>query len=127
MINKYVKYSIDNGNLTVEKKSSRSLLFKYPCYSKDVCSPYKLEINPGTYLFECWGAKGKKNKQSKPGLGAYTSGYIFFLSKTTLYVFIGSTGQFNTVVLIVTVFVFFFFSCYNQFHLLINKHHFQVF
>ena len=59
------------------------------------CQPYKLTIQRGIYLFECWGAQGSYITSGKPGLGAYTSGVIKVEEEMLFYVYVGATGFFN--------------------------------
>ena len=40
----------------VEKYQSNFYIFSYPCESKYVCSPYKVELSKGAYKIECYGA-----------------------------------------------------------------------
>ncbi|BCS85844.1 MULTISPECIES: fimbrillin family protein [Prevotella] len=52
----------------------------------------------GTYKIECWGAQGGTiSNQNFPypdgGLGGYTSGNIYLLSGTVLYIYVGQKGS----------------------------------
>ena len=62
-------------------------IFDFPFNS----SSYKVDLSRGLYLFEAWGAGGC----SQGGRGAYTSGYIRFKEKITIYVFVGEKGNWD--------------------------------
>ena len=67
-------------------------LFLHSFYSpKDDCSPYKIDLEKGSYLFELWGASGGGNEFA--GKGAYAAGFIKIYQQTTLYAFVGSKGE----------------------------------
>jgi hypothetical protein len=97
MISRFVNYKLmDSSKGTVkvyESIDGKALLFDYPCTSSSDCTPYKLTLSKGTYLFECWGANGASNGQK--GRGAYASGILSLTSEQNVYVYIGATGLFN--------------------------------
>ena len=104
MINHYVSISLSDdtlGNISYLYSSNTSFSLGYPCENKHKCTPYKLEISRGKYLFECWGSVGgiwrDQGKQSTPGYGGYTSGILYLYENTTFYVYIGNMGFFNAV------------------------------
>lgn len=66
----------------------------------------KIDLDPGLYKFECWGAEGEGgyhwdkigiNVQPKRisigGKGAYTKGIISITTKTTFYIYVGEKGH----------------------------------
>ena len=57
-------------------------------------NPYFIqELNPGRYLFECWGASG--GDETNGGYGGYISGVIRVNKTTNFYVVVGSMGVYN--------------------------------
>ena len=101
MIDYFVEISFTNENLGKVKfisKGYRSFSLGYPCSDPHVCAPYRLKLNTGVYKMECWGSIGECwSSSSTPGLGGYTSGYIFIQNPIDMYVFVGNTGFFNAV------------------------------
>ena len=85
----YFGSSHAEGNISVENQQSH--LFSYPC-SKEECYPIKVNLKPGKYLFECWGAGGNYYVNSNSGKGSYTRGKIDLKSYQTFYLYIGSTN-----------------------------------
>ena len=73
-------------------------ILKYPCnQNTNICTPYKVEFQPGIYLIELWGASGGYTN-SEPllgGYGAYTSGYITLKKKSVFYFYLGQQGKNN--------------------------------
>lgn len=62
--------------------------------------PQSVTLQPGTYVFECWGAQGGdwgfNPPNSKGGLGGYTKGTITLTQPQTFYVYVGqASGPFN--------------------------------
>ena len=98
MIKNFVQISLkeqDKGTIQ-EKINKNSLLLSYPCQSTTYCTPYVLKLSPGVYKFECWGSQGGQwSGESKPGLGAYTTGTLFIPRPTEFFVYIGNQGFFN--------------------------------
>ena len=69
---------------------------KYPCNSRDKCSPYEVKFSRGLYSIELWGASSSV-KSSTVAKGAYTKGTIFIKEETTFYIHIGaSVGLYNS-------------------------------
>ena len=98
MIHRYVNVNFESSKGKVNKsESTRRITLFYPCTDTIQCAPYTLHLKPAVYSFECWGAKGAPWGSAKPGLGAYTKGTIYISVETTLYVFVGATGVFNSV------------------------------
>jgi hypothetical protein len=97
MIRRFVSYELVDsllGTLNVSESSNgRALIFNYPCESPNQCTPYKLTLSRGEYLFECWGARG--GGSGKVGKGAYTSGILSLTRTQNVYVYIGALGLFN--------------------------------
>lgn len=51
-------------------------------------------LNPGRYKLECWGAQGGyRSSSSYGGLGGYSVGEISLEKQTTLYVYVGGSGN----------------------------------
>ena len=59
---------------------------------RENCEHYEVELRPGKYKFEAWGASGGGNENAK-GLGGYTSGNIYIYHITTLLVYVGGKGE----------------------------------
>ena len=76
------KSSIENG----------TLLLPYPCSNQD-CTPYKVILNSGLYLFELWGASGGVYIAGKEVSGAYVSGYISLRRSRSFLVYCGGKGE----------------------------------
>ena len=70
---------------TVEKYQSNFYIFSYPCESKYVCSPYKVELSKGAYKIECYGAGNSAG-------GGYTSGILYIENQLTIYLYLGGQG-----------------------------------
>ena len=102
MTNYFLSLDVADSNLgSIQSiyQNSRQLSLGYPCPSStSKCTPYILNLSPGIYRFECWGAKGTQQQTTaKPGLGGYTAGTIHLAKTTTFYIYIGSTGFFNSI------------------------------
>lgn len=51
-------------------------------------------LNAGTYTLECWGAQGGyRSSSSYGGKGGYSIGTLSLSSKTTLYIYVGGSGN----------------------------------
>lgn len=51
-------------------------------------------LNAGTYTLECWGAQGGyRSSSSYGGTGGYSIGTLSLSSKTTLYIYVGGSGN----------------------------------
>jgi len=72
--------------------SSTVCLFKYPCSSSTICTPYKVELYPGEYILEVWGAEGG-NLGSISGKGGYSIGGYSIRNNQIVYLYIGGKGQ----------------------------------
>ena len=84
-----IEFNSDKGQLNV-LRHRKSTILKYPCTTKDDCSPYKVTFPRGTYRIELWGA-------SAAAKGGYTKGEIYFSKEKTFYIHIGSSnGLYNT-------------------------------
>ena len=56
--------------------------------------PQEQSLEPGKYLFECWGAEGGTwNSETYDGRGAYTRGIIRLKELTKLYIYVGEKGS----------------------------------
>lgn len=76
------------------------LLYDYPCNSSVECTPIHIDLLPGYYFFELWGAQGGTGCTDEKiisnfygGRGAYVSGKMKILEETSLYLFIGGKGS----------------------------------
>jgi hypothetical protein len=98
MIRNFVNLSLSDPSKGTAKAnfSRKSLILRYPCTNRTSCTPYKLNLKPGAYQVECWGARGEADPRGYPGMGAYTRGSFSLFSATDLYVFVGATGHFNS-------------------------------
>ena len=110
-------------NVTKEYKNKK-LTFNYPCPSSTECTEYDIDLNPGLFKFEVYGASGgyyqdhitlyrrgkncfpqtiaslKSNVEcssqgSSAGAGGYTSGIILLKRKTKAYIAIGGQGLYT--------------------------------
>ena len=74
------------------------MIFEYPCSSTTECQPIPVDLLPGRYFIECYGAQGgtglsDSDKLCQGGRGAYASGMLNLRDKTTFYLYIGGQGQ----------------------------------
>ena len=84
------KFFLENGNEADQVTSyENSVILDYPCGSTDSCTNYFTFLDPGTYVFETWGAQGGYNG----GKGGYSFGIIGFSRKTLIKIFVGQKGQ----------------------------------
>jgi hypothetical protein len=62
------------------------------------CKAERLELEPGKYKLEVWGASGGFTSQTNPinGAGGYAKGVLTLLEKTTVFVRVGSQGSNTT-------------------------------
>lgn len=57
-------------------------------------SVQSVTLNAGTYTLECWGAQGGyRSSSSYGGAGGYSIGTLSLSSKTTLYIYVGGSGN----------------------------------
>ena len=56
-------------------------------------APQSVELQPGTYEIEVWGADGGNAKHGTGGKGGYSKGTITVTSPTTYYVYVGGKGN----------------------------------
>ena len=73
---------------------SASYTFNYHCSKSDECEPFEVQLVPGTYRFECWGASGGK-VNTDGGYGGYVSGLISIEEPKAVYLYIGGEGSSN--------------------------------
>lgn len=64
----------------------------FECASPPNCPVQSIEINPGKYFIELWGAQGGNSSNSLGGKGAYSSGKVKFKTKSTIFYLIGEAG-----------------------------------
>lgn len=51
-------------------------------------------LTPGTYKLECWGAQGGyRSNSSYGGKGGYSTGTLTLTQKTTIYIYVGGSGN----------------------------------
>ena len=72
--------------------------FRYRCSSSDVCTPIHIELTPGKYFIECYGAQGGYSLQNgkqiyQGGKGAYTAGILLVRERLPIYLYIGGKGS----------------------------------
>ena len=98
----FIKISLYNesqGSIKKYEQTERSIVLNYPCDFSNTCTPYVLELERGSYRFECWGSSAEQwvsgNLHPTPGLGAYTAGNLFVKAKRKFFVLIGNQGRFN--------------------------------
>ena len=66
-----------------------SLTFKF-----NKSDSIQVNLQPGKYKFECWGARGNTYSSTHvAGNGAYTKGEIYLRTEKTFYLFIGEQGK----------------------------------
>nr|DAF49284.1 MAG TPA: Glycine rich protein [virus sp. ctX0L1] len=81
MNNKIYGIGIDNS-------SSTNMNFSY------TGSVQTVTLDPGKYILECWGAQGGyRSSSSYGGAGGYSIGTLSLSSKTTLYIYVGGSGN----------------------------------
>ena len=57
-------------------------------------APYVLDLKPGRYILEVWGARGARiNQNTENGKGGYSKGVLDLYKDTKVYVFVGQEGQ----------------------------------
>ena len=83
------------SDINISRQTFNSITLGYPCTDFYTCSPYRLDINPGKYRFECWGSRGNGITNNLAGIGGYTSGDIIINQSMTFYVYVGNPGYFN--------------------------------
>ncbi|EAY06263.1 hypothetical protein TVAG_034420 [Trichomonas vaginalis G3] len=93
------EYSLLNDELYDYTECNDSTCeFYYPCDDKEICSGFKLNLKPGHYFFEVYGAQGSQedhdiSESQGGGLGGYARAEITIRKKIPLYLFIGSQGD----------------------------------
>jgi len=51
-------------------------------------------LEPGKYVLECWGAQGGyRSNSSYGGKGGYSTGTLTLTQKTTIYIYVGGSGN----------------------------------
>ena len=78
-------------------------IFDYPCNEFADCKPYQIDISPGKYLFEVWGAQGGNSKCDSGcvhktqygGFGGYSQSVYIIKSYTVLFLYIGAQPDTN--------------------------------
>ena len=74
--------------------NNRSIIIPYQCESSFDCFPITVELYPGTFVLEVWGAQGGDNEdQSFGGLGGYSEASINIDSFTKMFLYIGGKGE----------------------------------
>ena len=74
------------------------MIFKYPCQDSTKCHPITIDLLPGRYRVECYGAEGGTGLQngnisgSFGGKGAYASGILTIKQTTQFHLFLGGQG-----------------------------------
>lgn len=91
---KFGEYSLLNGELENNPDcNDHSCKFNYPCSDKETCSGFKIQLMPGYYMFEVYGAQGSELYHGTGGLGGYGRVQVNITENTTLFLYIGSQGD----------------------------------
>ena len=99
MFSNFVNFELVNKSLGRKRfhQSFRSITLKYPCENTSICTPYELQLEKGSYIIECWGARGTRQQEGENANGAYTKGNLLLTKdQNTFYVYIGASGFFNS-------------------------------
>ena len=75
---------------------NQPVIYRYICPSISSCRPYEVDLEPGIYRFEAWGAQGgcvSTTGIPPGGKGGYTAGDITIKERTKLYIYVGSRGS----------------------------------
>ena len=89
----------------IKNEGKYKYIFNYPWLNDFVqCKPYKIDISPGKYLFELWGAQGGNSncpsrchdKKQFGGYGGYSQSVYNIKATTTLFLYIGAQPNVNT-------------------------------
>ena len=68
--------------------------FLYRCGSISTCTPYEVDLPPGIYRFEAWGAQGgNTGGRATGGKGGYAAGDITLKKSQHFYIYVGSKGS----------------------------------
>ena len=74
-------------------KYNPTKIFEYPCESHVNCYPHYIELSPGAYFIQCYGASGGDSGNAKGGYGAYVSGLLHLKEKKAFHIYIGAEGH----------------------------------
>ena|GEM_PF-2176814 len=90
-----VNYNLNCNSATLSwtapaGKSTNTQIFSY------TGAPQPVELQPGTYEIEVWGADGGNAKHGSGGKGGYSKGTINVTAPTTYYVYVGGKGGTST-------------------------------
>ena len=81
------------GKINITKVSNK-LIFEYPCSSSSICTPYKISLYHGFYVFRLNGAGGGNSKERGiGGKGGYSEGILKVLEPKTIYLYLGGKGS----------------------------------
>ena len=73
--------------------TENSYSIEYPCKSPIQCSPFIIDLSPGIFFLEVWGASGGNQKDSTNtaygGKGGHSSGVFYTKMKKKLYLHLG--------------------------------------
>ena len=92
-----LSHGSDVGTVS-ESSNGQVWLFLYPCSSNSDCSFYSVTLQPGTYLFELWGAQGGDSYYSNDknhnygAVGGYSRAAKAFEKETVLEFYLGGQG-----------------------------------
>ena len=108
MISNVKLYETENDQGLFEyQQIEEKYFFDYPC-SNDFsnCKPYQIDIQPGRYLFQVWGAQGgntecpteclHNDKIQFGGFGGYSQSVYYIKTSTRLYLYIGAQPNTNS-------------------------------
>lgn len=84
----YFKMNNKIYGIGADNSSNTNMNFSY------TGSVQSVTLNAGTYTLECWGAQGGyRSSSSYGGAGGYSIGTLSLSSKTTLYIYVGGSGN----------------------------------
>lgn len=84
--------STSKGTARVDILNDRVYTFQYPCTSKSDCTPYIVQLGPGTYNINAYGAQGGSYYNGNGGLGGFASGTLNLSKNTQVFVYVGGQG-----------------------------------
>ncbi len=96
---KYYYYAVVTGACGTDTSAVSGLHTVTPLTFDYTGAPATVMLDSGTYIIECWGARGgpgvhdgKIPAVTTPGQGAYTKGTVTLKASTTLNVYVGQAG-----------------------------------
>ena len=100
LIHNKLEFNYDGDSSSFSLQGNQAF-FPYPCKDFHICTPITVQLQPGKYKFELWGAQGGNARylnnatinQESGGHGAYVSGILPVTTTSTFYLFIGGKGE----------------------------------